>query len=115
MMVEITITKMTAPPMPTAVDVFLETPRNGQMPRNFANTMLLMKMVEMMITRYSILNRLRMCRLSFFQPSHYGNDEAQRNESTWGENKHQHAIGIHQFNAKHRKTTEQFANGTQQG
>jgi hypothetical protein len=45
---------MTAPPMPTAVDVFFETPRKGQMPRNFANTMLLMKMVEIMMMRYSI-------------------------------------------------------------
>ena len=54
-MVEMVITKITAPPMPIAVEVFFETPRNGQIPKNFARTILLMKMVEIIITRYSIL------------------------------------------------------------
>jgi hypothetical protein len=48
------ITKMTAPPIPTAVDVLLETPRKGQMPKNFDNTMLLMKTTESMMRMYSI-------------------------------------------------------------
>ena len=29
---EIAMTKMTANPMPAALDIFLDTPRNGQMP-----------------------------------------------------------------------------------
>jgi hypothetical protein len=52
--VESVITNTTAAPMPTAVEVFLETPRKGQIPKNLASTMLLMKIVEMIMIRYSI-------------------------------------------------------------
>ena len=37
----IPITKITAPPIPAAVSVFFETPRKGQIPRNWLNTTLL--------------------------------------------------------------------------
>ena len=37
---DIVITKITAPPMPAAVSVLLETPRKGQIPRNWLSTTL---------------------------------------------------------------------------
>jgi hypothetical protein len=53
-MVARVITKTTAPPIPTDVESLLETPRNGQIPRNCANTMLFTKIAEIMIMMYSI-------------------------------------------------------------
>lgn len=50
------ITKMTAPLIPTAVDILLETPKNGQIPRNCAKIMLFTKMAEINIIIYSIIN-----------------------------------------------------------
>ena len=41
-----TSTKITAAPIPTAVDVFLEVPKNGQIPRNCAKMTLLTKIVD---------------------------------------------------------------------
>lgn len=38
---ETAITAITAPPMPSAVEVFLETPKKGQMPSILVNTKLL--------------------------------------------------------------------------
>ena len=35
------MTKITAPPIPAAVSVFLDTPKNGQIPKNWLNTTLL--------------------------------------------------------------------------
>ena len=48
------MTKQTAIDMPVAVDSLLETPRYGQIPRNCARTMLLTKIAEMIIRKYSI-------------------------------------------------------------
>ena len=45
-------TKMTAAPIPTAVDVFFDVPKKGQMPRNWEKITLLTKMVERMMIRY---------------------------------------------------------------
>jgi hypothetical protein len=45
-------TKITAAPMPKAVEVFLEVPRKGQMPRNWLKITLLTNMVESMMIRY---------------------------------------------------------------
>ena len=45
-MVASVITKSTALPIPMEVDILLETPTNGQIPRNCANTILLTKMAE---------------------------------------------------------------------
>ena len=45
-------TKMTAAPMPNAVEVFLEVPKKGQMPRNWEKITLLTKMVDKMMMRY---------------------------------------------------------------
>ncbi len=36
--VAMNMTKMTAPDIPSEESSFLETPRNGQMPRNFTST-----------------------------------------------------------------------------
>ena len=38
--VEIVMTKATAPVIPMAVSIFLDTPRNGQTPKNCVNTIL---------------------------------------------------------------------------
>ena len=38
-------TKMTAAPIPNAVEVFLEVPKKGQMPRNWEKITLLTKIV----------------------------------------------------------------------
>ena len=46
------ITKMTAAPIPNAVEVFFEVPKKGQMPRNWLKITLLTKMVESMMIRY---------------------------------------------------------------
>ena len=51
--VEITITTVTAMPMPTALVSFEDTPRKGQMPKNCANTMLLTKIAVMIMAKYS--------------------------------------------------------------
>ncbi len=40
----IVMTKMTARLMPTAVSIFFDTPRKGQMPKNRVKTKLLMRM-----------------------------------------------------------------------
>ena len=48
-------TKATAIPMPRAVSIFLETPRNGQMPKNWESMMLLTNIAEMNIRIYSIV------------------------------------------------------------
>ena len=37
------MTKVTAAPMPTAVSIFLETPKNGQIPRNWEKIKLLVR------------------------------------------------------------------------
>jgi hypothetical protein len=50
-MVASTITKVTAPAIPAAVEIRLETPRNGQIPRNCINTMLLTRIADMIITK----------------------------------------------------------------
>ena len=54
-MVAMTNTKVTARPMPLAVSTFLDTPRNGQMPKNCDNTTLLTNIAEMKINMYSIM------------------------------------------------------------
>ncbi len=48
-MVAKTITKATAPAIPAAVEIRLETPRNGQIPKNCINTMLFTSTADMMI------------------------------------------------------------------
>ena len=48
------MTKHTARLMPEAVDSLFDTPRKGQIPRNCARTILLTKIAEMMMSRYSI-------------------------------------------------------------
>ncbi len=45
-----TRTNTTAMPMPIAVSIFLEVPKNGQLPRNWARRMLLTKMQLMINT-----------------------------------------------------------------
>jgi len=50
-MVAKTITKATAPVIPIAVESFLETPKNGQTPKNCIRTMLLTNMAAIIITR----------------------------------------------------------------
>jgi hypothetical protein len=42
--------------MPTAVSIFLETPRNGQTPKNWFKTILFTRTADMMIIMYSIFN-----------------------------------------------------------
>lgn len=50
--VESVSTKMTAAPIPNAVEVFFEVPKKGQMPKNWEKMTLLTRMVESMIIRY---------------------------------------------------------------
>ena len=47
------MTKVTAMPMPTAVSTFLETPRKGQMPRNWEKMKLFARMAPSVIARSS--------------------------------------------------------------
>ena len=54
------ITKMTAAPMPPAVLVFLDTPRNGHSPRNWLKTTLLtreelIKMINKSLSMFFLL------------------------------------------------------------
>ena len=53
--VAMAITKVTAAVMPTAVPTFLDTPRNGQIPRNWLRTTLLTKIAETNIRMISIV------------------------------------------------------------
>ena len=48
--VAIVITNITAAPIPVAVEILLETPKNGQIPKNCEKTILLTNTVDMMIT-----------------------------------------------------------------
>ena len=48
-MVASTITNATAADMPNAVSIFFDTPRNGQIPKNCASTMLLTNTAAMKI------------------------------------------------------------------
>jgi hypothetical protein len=54
MMVAMVITKTTALPIPIDVEMLFETPKKGQIPKNFARTILLMKMADIIMMRYSI-------------------------------------------------------------
>jgi NAD(P)-dependent dehydrogenase (short-subunit alcohol dehydrogenase family) len=47
-------TKATAAPIPMAVSTFLETPKNGQIPKNCDNTTLFTKIAVININIYSI-------------------------------------------------------------
>ena len=51
--VAMVITKRTAPDMPTEVESLLDTPRNGQIPRNWESTILFTKTAAIMIKIYS--------------------------------------------------------------
>ena len=51
-MVESVMTNVTAAPIPRAELVFFDTPKKGQMPRNWANTILLMNIAVTMMERY---------------------------------------------------------------
>ncbi|GAA6485123.1 hypothetical protein K260102G11_18240 [Bacteroides uniformis] len=53
-MVAMVSTNATAADMPNAVSTFLETPKNGQIPKNCDNTMLFTKIAEININIYSI-------------------------------------------------------------
>ena len=53
MAVASTMTNVTAAPIPVALESLRDTPINGQMPRNWANTMLLTKIAVMMMEIYS--------------------------------------------------------------
>ena len=48
-------TNVTAMPIPEAVDTFLDTPRNGQIPRNCDNTILFTNIAVIKISIYSII------------------------------------------------------------
>lgn len=50
--VEIVITNVTAAPIPNAESIFLETPRNGHIPKNWVNTILLTKIAVMNMDIY---------------------------------------------------------------
>ena len=54
-MVEIVITKATAPLIPRAVLIFLDTPKNGQIPKNCDNTMLFTKTAAIKILMFVAL------------------------------------------------------------
>ena len=71
-MVAIVSTKATAALIPIAVSTFLETPRNGQIPRNCDNTMLFTKIAEININIYSIFFSY-LIELGFLQTINNGN------------------------------------------
>lgn len=57
-MVAIVSTNATAADIPSAVLIFLDTPKNGQIPKNCDNTMLFTKIAEININIYSILSSI---------------------------------------------------------
>jgi hypothetical protein len=48
------MTNTTAPDIPVAVEILLETPMKGHVPRNWASMMLLTNIAEMIMRKYSI-------------------------------------------------------------
>ena len=62
------ITKHTAMDMPVAVDSLFDTPRNGQIPRNWDRTILLTNIAAINIRKYSIVFRLYGSLLSLLWP-----------------------------------------------
>jgi hypothetical protein len=57
-MVARVITKATAAPIPMDVSTFLETPRNGHIPRNCEKMMLLTNIAEININKYSMIQMM---------------------------------------------------------
>ena len=49
------MTKITAAPMPAAVSTFLDTPKNGQIPKNWLNTTLFTRADPMAIINKSFI------------------------------------------------------------
>jgi hypothetical protein len=54
-MVAMTITKVTAPAIPIAVEMRFDTPKKGHIPKNCANTMLLTKIADIIIMKYVMI------------------------------------------------------------
>ena len=52
------MTKHTAADIPVAVESLLDTPRNGQIPKNCANTILFTNIADIMISKISIIQSL---------------------------------------------------------
>jgi hypothetical protein len=101
--------------MPNAVSTFLDTPRNGQIPRNCDNTMLLTKIAEININIYSIISILIMnYKLCFLEAVNQRNEVSQSNKRTRCKNKYQHTV----FFGKNREVeylacAQEFADSTQ--
>ena len=53
-MVDSVSTKATAMPMPKAVSIFFDTPKNGQIPRNCDRTILLTNIADMNMSKNSM-------------------------------------------------------------
>ena len=113
--VAIVSTNATAADMPNAVSTFLDTPRNGQIPRNCDNTMLLTKIAEININIYSIISILIMnYKLCFLEAVNQRNEVSQSYKRTRCKNKYQHTV----FFGKNREVeylacAQEFADSTQ--
>ena len=90
-MVAMVNTKATAALIPIAVSTFLDTPRNGQIPRNCDNTMLFTKIAEININIYSIFFSY-LIELGFLETVNQRYEVSQSDESARSQYKHQHPI-----------------------
>jgi hypothetical protein len=95
------ITNITAPPIPTAVEILLDTPKNGQSPKNWARTMLLTRIAEIMMIIYSMVLLIYL-----FHPVNDGNDISQGNKSTGCKYKYKHPIGLDKLHSEKRITSQ---------
>ena len=77
--------------IPIAVSTFLDTPKNGQIPRNCDNTMLFTKIAEININIYSIFFSY-LIELGFLETVNQRNEVSQSDESARSQYKHQHSI-----------------------
>ena len=102
-------TNATAAPMPIAVSTFLDTPRNGHIPKNWDNTTLLTNTAAININIYSI-SYLVLCFTQFINNSY---QESQCDECTRSQYKNQRAeLFRHDCQVEQFTRPQQFADSS---
>src|SRR5665648_263015 len=108
-MVASTITKVTAPDIPIAVLTLFETPRKGHTPRNWARTMLLTSIAEIISKMYSI----SLSSLCFIDPVGDCYQIPEGDECSRRQHKYQDAVSFNELVSHYRSAAEYLPHGSQ--
>ena len=111
------MTNNTAAPIPKAVLIFLLTPKNGQIPKNWLNTILFTNIAEINIRKYTIIliYNLTIYHLLLQEFLYQCHQVAQYDERTRSEHENQHTIGLAvEVHAEQATCTEQLTHCTNQ-